>query len=173
MPTELFISHAHKDARIANCLVTFLVTGVGVEAKEVRCTSHTAAGLRSGADIADQLREDIKRCRVFLPLVTENSVASEFVAFEIGAAWALEKESVVPLVYGSRKKVRIPSLLAGFLYRDISRESELVRVGEDLASEVFVRADRPSASQLHAAAGAFLECVSTRTATSRRRRHAG
>ena len=160
MAIELFVSHAHKDARLAAAMVAFLSAGVGLDTKEIRCTSHLATGLASGAAIVDQLRTDIKRCRFFLPLITANSVTSEFVAFEIGAAWMLET-NIVPLVYGTSAK-RMPYLLRQFLARDISRKEQLIRLAEDLSREIFVASDRPAASTVHDAATAFLYAARTR-----------
>ena len=160
MALELFLSHSHKDEALAKALVGFLTSAVGVEAKEIRCTSHIATGLSSGARIADQLRDDIKRCRFFMPLLTSHSASSDFVAFEIGAAWALEKE-VIPLLYGPSPAKAVPSLLSSLLARDISRRDQLIRLAEDLAFEIFVASDRPSGSEVHTASDAFLSSVRT------------
>ena len=158
MALLFFISHSHKDERIAEALVSFLRSGVGVEAKEIRCTSQLATGLTSGARISEELRKDIKRCEYFLPLITANSVASEFVGFEIGAAW-VQKKNIVPLVYMSSGGVAIPSLLQEFLYRDVSRLDDLVQLAHDLTSAIFVKADQSSASEIFSAAKAFLSSV--------------
>jgi hypothetical protein len=155
MSLIFFVSHSHKDDRLAEAMVSFLKSGVGVETKEIRCTSQLATGLKSGARISEQLRRDIRRCEYFLPLITANSLESEFVGFEIGAAWVQEK-NIVPLVYMPSGGVAIPSLLNEFLYRDVSRLEDLVQLAHDLTSEIFVKSDQSTASEILAAAKAFL-----------------
>ena len=166
MPIEIFLSHAHKDEALAKALVGFLTSAVGLESKEIRCTSQILTGLSSGARIADQLREDIRRCRFFMPLLTRRSALSEFVSFEIGAAWVLEKD-VIPLIYGLGREKAVPSLLSSFLWRDISKREQLIKLAEDLAGEIFVKSDRPDGSEVDAATAAFLSSV--RTGRLRRR----
>jgi hypothetical protein len=156
---EIFISHAHTDAKLAEALVVFFAAGVGLEQREIRCTSYLPTGLPGGADINDELRRDIKRCRYFTPLLTPNTEASEFVAFEIGAAWVQEKK-IVPLMYSPNMQLRVPVVLAALRYIDITDCNSLVALAGQLATEIFVASDRPSAPQMLAAACQFLANVS-------------
>lgn len=163
MALEAFVSHSHKDRVIAEAVVTFLKTAVGLEAREVRCTSYLPTGLTTGATVEEDLRRDLKRCNYFIPLITSNSRHSEFVAFEIGAAWVLGK-SVRPLTLG---KVPIPSLLSGVLYRDLTRIDDLVKWAEDLASEIFVAKDRPTAAETVGAAKVLAAAAVSRARLNR------
>lgn len=161
MDLVFFISHSHKDERIASALVSFLKLGVGVETKEIRCTSQLSTGLESGADINQQLLKDIKRCQYFMPLITENSLSSEFVGFEIGAAWALQKENIRPLVYSKSDDIQIPALIKGYVYRNISKLEHLVQLGHDLTTDIFYKSDRATTLEILDAAKAFLSQVGT------------
>ena len=161
MALEVFISHAHKDELLARSLVLFLMNGVGIDRREVRCSSNVATGLSSGAAISDELRRDIKRCRIFLPLVSSNSIQRDFVAFEIGAAWGLKKD-VFPVVYGRLHKAQLPSLLTPLLFRDLSRKDHLIKLGEDLAREIFKKTDQPDPAEINAAADDFLSALKKR-----------
>jgi hypothetical protein len=134
---EIFISHAHKDAKLAEALVDFLVTGLELRPKEIRCTSHLESSLPGGAKINFQLRNDIENCRLFLPLITKNAVASQFVSFEIGAAWAL-KARIIPLVYGI-KPASMPQLLSDLVCTDLAKYDSLLKLGKDLAEAIYIR----------------------------------
>jgi hypothetical protein len=155
MAIEFFISHSHKDRRVAQALVHFLTFGVGVEAREIRCTSYGATALSAGADIQQELRRDLKRCNYFVPLITSNTEGSEFVSFEIGAAWVLEKK-VVPVVYSRGGAPRIPVVLAGLVYSDLADQGSLVKLAGELAFDIFVKSDQPTPAQTLAAANMFL-----------------
>ncbi|MEP6669432.1 MAG: toll/interleukin-1 receptor domain-containing protein [Chthoniobacter sp.] len=159
MGLSVFLSHSHLDHQLAQALCTFLSFGAGIEMRKIRCTSHAATGLASGDQVAKQLRKDIAHTEFFLPLITANSAGSEFMAFEIGAAWALKKR-IVTLVYMPAKGgVKLPSLLAEFHYRDISKQDQLVALAQDIATEMWVRRDQPNAVEMLTATTSFLSQV--------------
>jgi hypothetical protein len=151
---DIFISHSHKDKRIAEAIVQFLTSGVGVDPNDIRCTSFAPTGLAIGARIADQLRKDIENCSFFMPLITQNSAGSEYVAFEIGAAWALET-TITPLVLAT-EELRMPALLQGHVYCDLKNIESLVQLASELSKELFYANDRRSANHMLAAARGFL-----------------
>jgi hypothetical protein len=151
MALEFFISHSHKDQALADRLINFFVEGVGVEKKEVRCTSSVLTGLNAGSHINDSLRKDLKKCRYFVPLVTANSIKSQFVMFEIGAAWVMEKE-IIPFFAGELEKSQLPTLLSSFLHQDTRDVEGLIKLAEYLSTEIFYKSDRPSASEIASAA---------------------
>jgi len=158
MAIEFFISHSHADRQLAQALVQFLIFGVGVEIKEIRCTSYVSTGLSTGTDIEQELRRDLRRSNYFVPLITSNTESSEFVAFEIGAAWILEKK-IVPVVFSRGVRPRIPTVLAKLLYADLTDQETLIRLASDLAFQIFVAADRPPPPQVISAARMFLASV--------------
>ena len=56
---DVFISHAHQNARIAIALTDCLVSGAGLSYREILCTSHPRqeARLQTGEDINDKLKK--------------------------------------------------------------------------------------------------------------------
>ncbi len=151
---DIFISHSHKDSGVAEALVTFLKSGVGLESGDIRCTSFTPTGLAIGSPVSAQLRADIDACSYFMPLITEHASGSEFVAFEIGAAWALETP-IKPLVLKS-ESVRMPALLQGLLYCDLRNLESLVQLASELSKELLYAKYRPSPSEMLAASRSLL-----------------
>jgi hypothetical protein len=160
LPLDVFISHSHQDHLIAGTFVNFLNTAVGLEPKNIRCTSYLPTSLSAGGKIEEELRRDIKRCELFMPLITANTLKSEFVLFEIGAAWIQEKE-IIPVVYGETSSLRLPSLLSGLHCTDISGLDGLVKLAEHLSKEFFYAKDRTSAEQKLVGARAFLALLSS------------
>ncbi len=152
---EVFLSHSHKDKQIAEALVDFLVLAAGIETGEIRCTSYTPSGLAIGSRISHQLRRDIENCRYFMPLITPNSVGSEFVAFEIGAAWAFETD-IKPLILGGGD-LKIPALLQDLLCCDLRNLDALVQLADEFSRAIFHAQDRPKPSQMLAAAQKFID----------------
>ena len=155
---EIFVSHAHEDHQVAQALVTALNMGAGVEIKEIRCTSFAPAGLGAGSQIANDLRKDIRSCKYFMPLITKNVPGSEFVLFEIGAAWVLNKK-LFPVVHRMKPGQQIPSVLSGLLYTNLGREDDVVKLLSTLTADIFHAADQIKAPQILAAARSLLRDV--------------
>ena len=158
MPLEVFVSHAHRDQKIAEALVTFLNMGAGIEIRDIRCTSFAPSGLQAGADINSALRRDLKRCQYFMPLITANAAESDFVSFEIGAAWVLAKE-IVPVVYKLASRQRMPAILSGLLSTDLTNKTALIKLATELTSKIFHANDQTKAPQIVAAANGFLSTI--------------
>jgi len=88
--TLVFISHASKDAPLARKLVTLLCAALGCKKSDVRCTSVSGSRLPVGADTSNHLANDIIGSPVFIGLLTEDSVQSAYVLFELGASWIMD-----------------------------------------------------------------------------------
>jgi hypothetical protein len=159
MALEIFISHSHDDRAIAEALVRFINLSVGIEMNEIRCTSFAPTALALGGNLNSELRRDMKRCQRFLPLITANIPASEFVSFEIGAAWVLDKP-IMPLVYKMNANQKLPAILVDRVYTDL-KLGELVRLGEEL-NQIYVKADQAPPLQILKGAQQFLKDVALR-----------
>lgn len=109
--TDVFISHSSQDALRACAIAEFLIACIALEKDSITCTSSPGFGLPIGAKFEDSLRLSIKKCEVFIGLVSEDSLRSIFCMMEIGAAWGREK----PL-----KLVLAPGLDTSSLQRPLS-----------------------------------------------------
>lgn len=89
--TSVFVSHASKDAGRASAIAKFLSQCLAFKDYEIACTSAPGFGLPFGAKFEDSLRTSIKKCNVFVALITENSLGSLFCTMEMGAAWGRGK----------------------------------------------------------------------------------
>jgi hypothetical protein len=155
MSLKVFISHSHQDRELAKALVNFLRMAVRLESKEIRCTSYLPAGLDPGAKINEALRRDIEDCEFFFPLITTSSLKSEFVFFEIGAAWGLEQK-IWPIIEVKGRTPKLPSLLTGLVHTNISDLEELARLTRKMNEAIWIKRDQVSDEEQRAAAEAFL-----------------
>lgn len=98
----IFISHSSKDEKLAARLVKLLCAALDLKRSEIRCTSASGTRLPVGVDTANHLAIDILNSQVFIGLITEESVQSAYVLFELGASWVLdfakEGHRTVPLL---------------------------------------------------------------------------
>lgn len=93
---KIFISHAEADAQIAELLVNLLLSSLSVVDDEIRCTSVSGHQLPFG-NISQILKDDLRLSPIITALITETSLASKWMMFELGAAWALNK-TVIPII---------------------------------------------------------------------------
>ena len=95
--TRIFISHSHADQAIASALVDYLFAALEVENNDIRCTSVPGFMLPPGVNIETQLRNDIQGEIALIALLTQNALRSQWVLFELGAAWGMNK-LVIPIL---------------------------------------------------------------------------
>ncbi len=96
-PIKLFISHAHKDQRVAELLVEYLSGEYELGKREIRCTSVPDTDLSLGKPIAEQLRKDVARPIGFIGLLSHFGLDSVWVKFELGAAWVTQ-QTMLPIL---------------------------------------------------------------------------
>jgi len=108
---DVFLSHSSRDAELAKALVELLRSSLNIAAKRIRCTSVSGYKLRVGADTNEQLRQETVESRVLIGLITEMSVESAYVLFELGARWGARK-FLAPVLGAGRG----PEILAGPMF---------------------------------------------------------
>lgn len=109
---KVFLSHSSRDADLAAALVELIRFSLGLSGGEIRCTSVAGYGLRAGASVERQLRQEIFEAEVLVALVSRESLHSSYVLFELGARWAAEKPLVPLLASGIDLSSLTPPLSA-------------------------------------------------------------
>lgn len=91
----VFISHCSKDKDIIKLFIdNILKKGLGLNDKDIACTSFEATGVNPGDNIPDYIKRNIKGSKICLAMISKNYKSSEVCMNEVGAAWALEKKLV-------------------------------------------------------------------------------
>lgn len=123
---DVFISHSHSDERIATALTNCIVNGTNLGYRDILCTSHAnvKARLKPGDNIIGALRKHLENCRIFIPIISTESVTRNFVLFEIGGAWAL-RHKVMPVVVERQMIKNMPAVLSGLVYTKFKSKKEL------------------------------------------------
>jgi hypothetical protein len=123
----IFVSHSHSDSKIAKCLVEFLLSSLEISEKEIRCTSVPGFQLPFGKSISEQLKSDVFSSITIVALLTENSLKSTWVLFELGASWALEK-LIIPILGPGLPCDDLPGPLKDFPAVEINKPDATVRL---------------------------------------------
>lgn len=98
---DIFISHASSDVRIAEALINFVQRALLIQADRIRCTSVDGYKLPIGIVTDDRLKREIFSAKVFIGIITSESINSTYVLFELGARWGIEKP-LLPLICDQR-----------------------------------------------------------------------
>jgi TIR domain len=113
MATVVFVSHSHSDEVLAEALVELLLSALELEPSDVRCTSVPGHQLPFGKTIAEALKTDIETSAAVLVLLTEDSLRSTCVLFELGASWALGR-IIIPILGHNQTPKVLPGPVSGY-----------------------------------------------------------
>jgi uncharacterized protein yddK len=86
---NIFISHSSKDKNIIQSFVdNILRLGIGINAKDVFCTSIEDMGIKNGESIKHHIQENIRKANISFLMISDNYKTSEICLNEMGAVWA-------------------------------------------------------------------------------------
>ena len=91
----LFISHAAGDSDLVKHLTLLITNTLVLEPEQIRCTSVYGHTLGLGDEIPSTLAGDIRSTPVVMGVITSASAHSQWVLFELGAAWILRKKIIL------------------------------------------------------------------------------
>jgi len=140
----LFISHSVRDAGIAKAIVTLFEKALKISARRIRCTSVDGYRLSAGADTNEVLRAEVFGAKLFVALLTPNSLNSPYVLFELGARWGARRP-LYPVLAGGATPAHLPAPLNGLNALSASVANQVRQLVED-ASEALSERLEPISS---------------------------
>jgi len=140
---RIFISHSSADVDLAEALTDVLEGALHLGRDAIRCTSVTGYKLPTGARIDDQLRFEIEQSEVFVALITETSLSSTYVLFELGARWGLRKP-LFPLVAKGLRATDLKEPLKALAAATCDKRADILNLVETLAETLSLAATRPT-----------------------------
>lgn len=140
---DIFISHSSKDADLAQALINLLSKAFHLKSGQIRCTSIPAYKLDAGADTPSALKQQIFSSKIFIGLLTEHSLKSTYVLFELGARWSTNKP-LLPLICDPKGASLLESPLNNINALVATNEEELFKFIESLEKHLNVTPDTPS-----------------------------
>jgi hypothetical protein len=134
---DVFISHSGRDRDLAGMLANLLRSALHLLPERIRCTSVDGYRLSVGADAAHELREEAREATAFIALLTPQSLASQFVLFEIGARWGAGLH-FAPVLAGGLSPGDLKAPLSAFNALVLTSRPQIHQLLHDIA--ILVRA---------------------------------
>ncbi|RZJ94886.1 MAG: toll/interleukin-1 receptor domain-containing protein [Hymenobacter sp.] len=141
---RVFISHSSKDVEVAKEVIQLLHTALGLKAADIRCTSVDGYRLPAGASTDEQLKVEIFDSKVFIGLVSTESMRSHYTLFELGARWGAGRK-MVPLLIDSEGSKMLQGPLKGINALDAYQEAQLLQLVSEVGKELKITPDNASA----------------------------
>jgi hypothetical protein len=130
---RVFISHSSADVEIAKALIDLLRDAIpDLHPNFIRCTSVPGYKLHGGADTDNQLREEMRGAKVFVGLLTYQSLASTYVLFELGARWGASSQ-MTPLVAAGLLTSQLKAPLNGMHVQSCELATDLHQMLREIA----------------------------------------
>jgi TIR domain-containing protein len=130
-PPRIFISHRHKDARIARKVIDLMKSAFHIQTRDVRCTSVPGYKLATGSQSADSLQNDLNGAEIVMGLIGPDTSESDYVLFELGASWGLRKPTF-PLRIGGATFEHIPEVLREKSSLSLDDVTQCLQLVEDI-----------------------------------------
>jgi len=143
---RVFISHSSRDASLAEAIADLLRTALRLSSHEIRCTSVDGYRLPGGADTDEHLRDEIVNVPVLVGLVSETSVASAYVLFELGARWGVQRP-LIPLLAPGVTATSLRGPIVGLNALACSSAAQLHQFVADVARLLGEVAEPPASIQ--------------------------
>jgi hypothetical protein len=144
---DVFISHSHTDVKLAEALVDLLKSALRLPSASIRCTSVEGHRLPGGASVEEQLRREVLESKVFIALVTEVSIRSTYVLFEMGARWGAQ-HYLVPVISSVDTGI-LKGPLSALNALSCSVSAQVLQLVDNVANKLGIQPEPPHAYQRH------------------------
>ena len=145
---DIFISHSSKDVKVVEALLDLLRAALNLPASRIRCTSVDGYRLPVGASTDDQLRREVRDALVFIGVISQASIESAYVLFELGARWGSQLH-LSPVVVTEADKSYLRGPIAGLNALSCDSPAQLHQLVSDIGQNLKVASAQPATYQKH------------------------
>lgn len=132
---DIFISHSSKDIEVVEQFIELLIKAFKIDESKIRCTSVPRFKLPSGSNVDNTLKNEISASKAFIGFITEKSLDSVYVLFELGARWGSEmKFRLITADQATFKLVKPP--LSNHHIICISNRTELYQILDEIQQDL-------------------------------------
>lgn len=140
---DIFISHSSSDKKIAQKLIHLLRSAMNIESSRIRCTSVEGFKLEGGVNTDEQLRKEVEDNKLFIGIISKESIQSHYVLYELGARWGL-KLPFKPVVCSSDDYSILKAPLSNYNLLSLSNQSDVMQLLNEAATILEKKLEQPS-----------------------------
>jgi hypothetical protein len=130
--SRVFISHSSTDRAVVEALVHALEASLRLSRGDIRCTSLPGYKLEGGARTPDAIRSEIEGADFVLGVLSTTGERSDWVRFELGAAWALRRH-LIPILIDLRYE-DLPEPIRDLNALRASDENDVLQLIDEVAA---------------------------------------
>jgi hypothetical protein len=108
----IFISHAVADKEIADAIVDLLCVSMGIDPKDVFCSSLEGLGIPPGKNFISFIKNQIQTPKIVFLLISQNYMCRDFCLAELGATWAMS-HLAIPIIVPPVEFDNLKAVLTG------------------------------------------------------------
>jgi hypothetical protein len=131
---------------MAGLLVDLLRSALNLPAEDIRCTSVDGHRLAGGQETDRTLRTEIRNCEAFIGLISEASIESAYVLFELGARWGVGHH-LLPLLAPNAEPSLLRGPLSGINALSCSNAADLHQMIQELGGILSLKPEGPPTYQ--------------------------
>ena len=143
---KIFISHSSTDNELAEALIGLIRDATNLPPDDIRCTSVDGYRLAGGAETDEQLRLEVANSEVFIGILSESSLVSTYVVFELGARWGVKKY-LIPLLAPGLDPSRLSNPLSSLNCLSCNSASQLHQLVVEVAKHLGLTPNSPATYQ--------------------------
>lgn len=143
---RIFISHSSEDQHLAGRLAHLLCISLRLQPELVRCSSVDGYRLPAGIEVNKRLREEVCDADAFICILSNASLSSMYVLFELGARWGCGRY-LVPLVTPGTRLSELRGPLSGLNILRADNPAQLSQLISDVGSIICVQSAPKEAYQ--------------------------
>ena len=140
---DIFISHSSQDKAITKALIDLIRAALPIKAEKIRCTSVDGYRLPVGATTDELLKNEVNNCKILIGIISESSMSSAYVLFELGARWGQGK-TMFPLITGAKGKSLLKGPLSSINALELKETAQLHQLINDLAVVLKIKSESPA-----------------------------
>ena len=146
---RIFVCHSERDTRLVSALVDLLETALPLSGRDVFCTSLPGHSLPMGARLDEEIEKLVKNSEVFLYIVTNASLRSDWTKDEFSTRLTLpaKTRAILPVRLPNVSVSALPARLSGLkvpildsitaLHEVLAEIARRLGIGEQRAPEVY------------------------------------
>jgi hypothetical protein len=143
---SVFISHSSKDQALVEQLIRLLRSALQLRAEEIRATSVDGFRLPGGSSTDERLRMEVNDAKVLIGVISQSSIKSIYVVFELGARWGSGKP-MVPLLASDSDPELLSGPLAGINALDSRSAAQIHQLLKEVSNHLGAPLDEAAAYQ--------------------------